>query len=321
MDVARGAAIVAVPMSSPAARSVASVPLRRLGEPLRVAFVGPHVWLDGCAPAEATHVMRSARFAVSGSVDAERELAAVADFDPHVTVIFDPLSLPAPALPLVPGVTLGVLVGGAPDEGASVPDALDRIVSFVPALTGTPLGDGEAWRAIPPPVSDALYAEVRPLHHAPRVISIGRSSAHREEMLMPAKHHHDLVQVIHGVSGAPLRELLEECDVGVFVAGEAGGGFGQQVGMHLAAGHLLLAEHLTPAHGLERDIDYLHFDSPDGLVWVLERLRRFPEMYQRVRHRGRLKAEQYRASRVFDRVVHDLLADVAAFGSTRGSRP
>jgi hypothetical protein len=315
VDVARGAAIVAVPMSSPVARSVASIPLRRLGEPLRVAFVGPRVWLDGCAPSEATHGMRSARFGVSGSADAERELAAVADFGPHVTVIFDPASLPATALTRLPGVSLGVLVAATPDEGTLGLDALDRIVSFKPSSTGAQLGGGEVWRAIPPPVSDALYADVRPLHHAPRVISIGRSSTHREEMLMPAKHHHDLVQVIHGVSGAPLRELLEECDVGVFVDAESGGGFGQQVGVHLAAGHLLLAEQLTPAHGLERDIDYLHIDSPDGLVWVLDRLHRFPEMYQRVRHRGRLKAEQYRASRVFDRVVHDLLADVATFGS------
>lgn len=319
MDVARGAAIVAVPMSSPAARSVASVPLRRLGAPLRVAFLGPQVWLDACAPAEATRSMRVARFAFCGSVDAERVLGAATGFDPHVTVIFDPASVPASALPLVPGVSLGVLMGAAPEEGMLDLDALDRVVSFVPALTGTQLGGTEVWRAICRPVSDALFADVRPLHHAPRVISIGRSSMHREQMLMPAKHHHDLLQVIHGVSGEPLRELLEECDVGVFVAGEPGGGFGQQVGTHLAAGHLLLAEHLTPAHGLERDIDYLHFDSPDGLVWVLDRLRRFPEMYQRVRHRGRLKAEQYRASRVFDRVVHDLLADVAAFGSGRGA--
>jgi hypothetical protein len=324
VDVARGAAIVAVPMSSPVARSVASVPLRRLGEPLRVAFVGPQVWLDGCAPVAATHGMRSARFGVSGGLDAERELAAAGDFDPHVTVVFDPVSLPATALALLPGVSLGVIVdlaGATAEAAAPGLDTLDRIVSFTPSATGTQLGGGEVWRAIPPPVSDALYADVRPLHHAPRVISIGRSSTHREEMLMPAKHHHDLVQVIHGVSGASLRELLEECDVGVFVAAEAGGGFGQQVGVHLAAGQLLLAEQLTPAHGLERDIDYLHFDSPDGLVWVLDRLRRFPEMYQRVRHRGRLKAEQYRASHVFDRVVHDLLADVAAFGSARQSRP
>jgi hypothetical protein len=71
---------------------------------------------------------------------------------------------------------------------------------------------------------------------------------------------------------------------------------------------------------LERDIDYLHVDSPEGLAWTLDRLGRFPEMYQRIRVRGRLKAEQYRASRLFRRIAHDLLADVNAFGSSRTSR-
>ena len=60
------------------------------------------------------------------------------------------------------------------------------------------------------------------------------------------------------------------------------------------------------------------FESAEDLVWVLDRLARFPEMHQRVRVRGRMKAEDYRASRLFPRVIHDLVADVAAFGANRG---
>lgn len=308
-------------MSSPAARSAASTPLRHFGEALRAAFVGSPVWLDGCAPTEAAHGLTPERFAITDAVDAERTLAAIAGFQPHVTVIFDPPSMPVQALRDASGVTLGVLVAGVPESDA-VPglDELDRLVSFAPALTGTPIGRGEVWRAVPPPVSDMLFDEVRPLRRAPRAMSIGRSSSHREAMLMPAKHHHDLLQVIHGVSGEPLHELLGEYDIGVFVAAEPGGGFGLQAGMHLAAGHLLLAEELTPAHGLERNLDYLHIDSPDGLVWALDRLRRFPAMHQRIRFRGRLKAEQYRASRLFRRLAQDLLSDVGAFGSSRSER-
>ncbi len=317
MDVARGAAIVPVPMSSPAARSAASNPRRHIGEALRVAFVGSRVWLDGCAPTGPVHGLSTERFAIVDAAASENTFAAVAEFQPHATVIFDAPSLPAGALSLAPGVTLGLLVAGRPDESLTAGlDSLDRLVSFDPALTGTPVGHGQVWRAIAPPVSDLLFAEVRPLRHAPRAMSIGRSSAHREAMLMPAKHHHDLLQVIHGISGEPLRELLSECDVGVFVARDSGGGFGAQIGMHLAAGQLLLAEQLVPAHGLERNIDYLHVDSPDGLVWVLDRLGRFPEMYRRIRVRGRLKAEQYRASRVFARLAQDLLADVRIFGAS-----
>jgi hypothetical protein len=123
-----------------------------------------------------------------------------------------------------------------------------------------------------------------------------------------------VLQVIHGVSGVAMAQLLQECGVGIYVAPEPGGGFGHQVPLHLAAGHLLLCEQLRPAHGLERNIDYLQIDSAEGLVWVLDRLGRFPEMYRRICVRGRLKAEQYRASRIFARLVGDMLLDISAFG-------
>lgn len=253
--------------------------------------------------------------ASDATAEAERGLAAIQAFRPDVTVIFDPhTALPAEARGELPGVTLGVLVGDAPAGEGGLAASLDRLVSFRPSLTGTRVGGRRIWRAVPPPVADALFGEVRSLHGRPRAITLGRSTAHREAMLMPAKHHHDVFQAIHGVTGAALAQLLGEYDVGIYVGPEPGGGFGPQVALHLAAGHLLLCEHLAPAHGLERNIDYLQVDSPHALVWTLDRLSRFPEMHRRITVRGRLKAEQYRASRVFARLLHDLLADVRAFG-------
>jgi hypothetical protein len=283
-----------------------------------MAFVGSKVWLESASPSVHAHGLHARRIRVDFTSRAEDVLTAVGGLRPHVTVIIDPGRLPADVLAELPGITLGLLVGDLPGgEAAPAIAALDRVASFRPGLTGAPIAGGSVWRAVPPPVSDELFGEVRPLHGTPRAMAVGRATTHREAMLTPAKHHHDLLHVIHGVTGGELVELLGEYDVGIYVAPEPGGGFGQQVGMHLAAGQLLLAEHLAPAHGLERDIDYLHVDSPDGLVRVLDRLGRFPEMHQRVRIRGRLKAEQYRASRLFRRIGHDLLADVAAFGSQR----
>jgi hypothetical protein len=286
---------------------------------VRVAFVGAQTWLEGAAPSASARNLLAERFVVGAEQDLQARHAALERFGPHVTVLFDPPSLPAQLLTAELGVTLGVLVGGVPDPGqAGATGALDRLVAFDPALTGTSIGGRAVWRAIPPPVSDDLFADVSQGHRTPRAMSIGRSSPHREAMLMPAKHHHDLLQVIHGVAGEALAELLCEYEVGVHIPPQPGGGFGQQVGVHLAAGQLLLAEQLFPAHGLERNIDYLHVDSPAGVVWALDRLARFPEMHHRIRVRGRLKAEQFRASRLFGRIVHDLLLDVAAFGADAG---
>jgi hypothetical protein len=287
---------------------------------LRVAFVGPRVLLDAFAPAPA-HPLVPERFVSGAGADPEAALAAAEGFGADVTVVLDPTEFAAASLAGVNGLTLGLLPEGVPSgAGTRAAAALDRIVSFTPALTGTRIGRSRVWRAIPQPVSDALYGEPRRLHHGLRAMAVGRSTPHREEMLAPVKHHHDLLHVIHGVSGELLSEFLREYDVGVYVGREQGGAYGWQVGMHLAAGHLLLAESLVPTHGLERGIDYLEIDSPGGIVFLLERIARFPEMYHSVRVRGRLKAEQFRASRLFARLVHDLLADVAAFGSARRTR-
>jgi hypothetical protein len=310
--------MVPVPMSATAPGSLAESPPLRLGERLRVAFLGSATWLGGCAPTQAAHGLRAEHFVLNENAHLERELASIGVFRPHATVIFDPVSIPLPRKLSATGATLGLLVDGVGEGGGMERlDGLDRLATFTPSLTRIRVGRHEVWRAIPWPVSDALFRAPRTRQRPPRAMSIGRSTAFRESMLMPAKHHHDLLQVIHGLVGEALRDVLDEHDVGVYVAPETGAGFGLQVGMHLAAGHLLLAADLSPAHGLERNIDYLHVDSPDGLVWVLDRMTRFPDMYTSVRVRGHIKAEQYRASRLFGRLVHDLLADVATFGPGR----
>jgi len=87
--------------------------------------------------------------------------------------------------------------------------------------------------------------------------------------------------------------------------------------MHLAACHLVLSEWLSPSHGLELGLDYIEITGPGSLYHAAEMLGRFPGLWHRVRVRGRLKAEQFRASRVWPRLLHDAIADVGAFGSVR----
>jgi hypothetical protein len=304
-------------MSTPVAANAAPVQDASAAETIRTVFIGAEAWLESCCPSVDTDARTNAAIAIDRLEEAD-VVSAAERLRPDVTVVFGPTSLPAEILRRIPGTTLGVLLGSGLDkrDGETI-DALDRVVSFYPELTGASPGEAEVWRAIPPPVNDALFAEVRRSRGHPRAITIGRSTARREWMLLPAKHHYDLLQVLHGVTGPALAELLHEHEVAVYVPPQRWPEFGSQVGMHLAAGQLLLAAGLYPAHGLERDIDYLHFDSPRELVRVLERLARFPDMHHRIRVRGRLKAEQFRASRLFARLTADLLADVAAFGSPR----
>jgi hypothetical protein len=309
-------------MSVPVARSAPKEQRDADAGVRRVAFVGARDWLDGCAPAAQVHGLSTECFFSAELGESDVKDTPLAAFRPQATVVFDPQSVRIGGDLSLLGVTLGVLSPDAQASGdAGALSLLDRLVTFDPALSGERVGGVSVWRAIPPPVSDSLYADVRPLHAAPTAMAVGESTEHREAMLMPAKHHYDVLQLIHGVSGPTLVELLSEYDLGVFIAREPGGGFGHEALIHLAAGQLLIADAGKPSYGLERNIDYLHVSSPDELVWFLERLDRFPEMYQRIRIRGRLKAEQYRASRVFKRLIFDLLLDTRAFGTRTGSAP
>ena len=74
---------------------------------------------------------------------------------------------------------------------------------------------------------------------------------------------------------------------------------------------------MSPTHGLEPDIDYLEVADPDHLLSVLHATVAFPAAYHRVRVRGRRKAEAFRASHVYPRLIADLFTDLRVFGTTR----
>jgi hypothetical protein len=135
-------------------------------------------------------------------------------------------------------------------------------------------------------------------------------------VLIPAKHEHDVVHYTHGLRDEALRDVLAATDIGIALHAQLPHGFPSQAPLHLAAGQLLLSERLDPACGLEAGIDFLEIHSREHLLTLLTQLRLRPDAYERVRQRGRLKAEEHRASRVWPRIVGDLLQDLRVFGNT-----
>ena len=76
----------------------------------------------------------------------------------------------------------------------------------------------------------------------------------------------------------------------------------------------------SPTHGLEPGIDFLEItETPGQLARGPRAPAPPPDAWHRVRVRGRRKAEQFRASRVYPRLLADLEADLAAFGSPRAA--
>jgi hypothetical protein len=283
-------------------------PLPASGAPVRVAFAGPAATFSAHALHTAVPGVQPRFVDVRAAADPCGVRALLADAAPHVVVALAPELLTPAALQGLNAAVLAVVAPGAP---APDPRTVDRVLR-----TPGP-GDGARWRARPLPVDDRLYAPVRPSRRPPRALCVGRSTEHREWVLTPAKHAHDVVHYAHGLIGSAFGEALAAADVGIALHPGQVHGFPPQALLHLAAGQLLLSERLAPACGLEAGIDFLEIDSRDALVTLLTQLRRRPDSYDRARVRGRLKAEQHRASRVWPRIVRDLLQDLSVFGTAR----
>jgi hypothetical protein len=182
----------------------------------------------------------------------------------------------------------------------------DRLVALDPRDA---LG-GRLWRTMAPPVDDALFAPVTRSRRPPRIVFAAPSTEHRERWLTTAKHLHDVRHVAHGITPGRLKPLLDQTDVGLVAHPTERPTFDHRAALHLAAGHLLVSQPLTPGHGLEPDIDYLETPDPEALARILTPIRTAPDTYHRIRVRGRLKAERFRASHVWGRVLHDFCREL-----------
>ena len=263
-------------------------------------------------------------------------LTSLRAFDPDVVLVFRPEIIPAGAFGDLGALTIGFLTEPIPRaEGSSHPDLerrledlravdsrnFDRIVSFDPLMAATAEPILPVWRSLPLPVADRLFLGTHVRSDPPKMLFVGRSTPHREDLLMPAKHEHDIIHIAHGVTDDRLLEYLREVDVGLNLHNEPYPTFENRVSVCCAAGLIVVTEPLSPTHGFEPGIDYLEVQSFQDLLVALFEVRRNVRAFRRVRVRGRAKAERLRASRVYPALVRDAMLDVRAFGSLRVARP
>ena len=306
-------------------------------QPLRVAFVGQSTFFEACSlePQSAAAVgLESRFFEYRAGAAIEPVLEQLAEFGAEVTVLFRPEIFPAGALHDLPGAVVGFLTEPLPrrQKGAVAHDDLDRrlrdlqqtdplnvdrVISFDPLIAAAASDAVPVWRSLPLPVADSFYRPVGSAIAAPPALFVGRSTPHRERFLADSKEQGDVLHLGFGVDGDHLQELMAEHSVAINVHNEPYPTFENRVCIHLAAGQLVLSEPLSPAHGLEPEIDYLECYDGAVLAEALERLRHLPGLWQDVRIRGRRKAELYRASHVYPRIIFDLLTDLKSAPSAR----
>jgi hypothetical protein len=303
------------------------------GAPLRLAFVGQRTFFEACALDGRRRGLDAAFFEFRNGGDADELMASLRAFRPHVVLVFRPEIIPAALFAGRRFATLGWLTEPIPRGPKAHQDQqrrlwelqqvdasnFDRVVSFDPLIADTASGVLDVWRSLPLPVADRYYKPIRPVHGRARALFVGRSTPHREKFLGPIKEDHDVLHMAFGVDAAELERLLDEHEVGINIHNEPYPSFENRVPIHLAAGQLVLTEPLSPLHGLEPGLDFLEVAWPERLAATMETLARFPGAFERVRVRGRMKSEQFRASRVYPRLISDLLADLE--GAEAGAAP
>jgi hypothetical protein len=297
-----------------------------------MAFVGQSTYFVATSLDEQSPRIETRYFEFREGRDPDLLIAGLREFDPHVVTVFRPELIPTGLFHGLRAATLGFVTepierrGGKrhPDLDRRLHELraidrsnFDRVVAFDPLIIETAEEIIPIWRSVPLPVADRFFADVRPITGSPRVCFVGRSTPHRERFLMPVKHQFDILHLAFGVDADRLATVLDEHDVTINLHNEPYESFENRVCLHLAAGHLVVSEPLNPRHGLEPGIDYLEVQSPEQLLDALTTVHQWPGTYDRVRIRGRMKAEQFRASLVYPRLVHDLLLDLAAFGTGR----
>lgn len=301
-------------------------------KPLRVAFVGQGVYFRQCAMDRTSRGVEPTFLDFRAGAPPAPLLSELQALDPDVILVFRPEIVPAGLFADVRAVTIGYLTEPLPrSNGSRHPDLdarmwwlrqvdptnFDRIVSFDPLIAETAGDVLPVWRSLPLPVADGFFLDVHERAAPPRLLFIGRSTEHREQMLEPTKRRHQLVHIGHGLAGERLKRFLARADVQLNIHNNPYPTFENRVCVALAAGHLVISEPLSPSHGLEPGIHFLQARTPAELLELVEQLARDPRCYSDVQAAGRQAAERFRASIAYPQLLREALADVSAAGGRR----
>lgn len=302
----------------------------------RFAFVGQANYFDLVALSSPTSRIDPAFIDFRSGGDIIDLHDQISDFDPDVVIVFGPQTVPRGALRDVDAVRIGWFTEPIarvssqaeldrirerdPNKSAAQIDLerrlleastcdagqFDHLISHDPLQAPTLELIGPIWRSIPLPVDDRFYRDPAPMRTSPSIGFIGSSTPYREQFLTGIKHHYDLRHFAHGLFGDRLLDELIELEIAINLHNLDISTFENRVSLHLAQGHLVLSQPLAPTNGLEADRDFIEFHTPEELAHIVAEIRAYPRAHELTRHRGRRKAEYFRASTVYEKILREL---------------
>jgi hypothetical protein len=277
--------------------------------------VEAHVILAGSAASLARHGIDGStstttisHVELDGSASAVEMLCAKR---PRAAFFLDPQLVPSESLrqrefPTAAFVRAGVATR---DEAEGLGRAdFDRLIATHPAAAA----ETAFWRTVALPVADMLFRRPQTARGTARAACVG-ASASSTAAAAEILGEHGLRVVSQELLDSEALPEPDGVDVAVVAADGWPPGATERVAFHLAAGHVTVVA-AAPHGPLEPGIDHLVLESELMLRRLAARIARSPDAFHRVRVRGRMKAELFRASRVFEMLGDDLLVDVATFG-------
>jgi hypothetical protein len=284
--------------------------------------VGQRVFFELCSLEHPTDGIEPAFIDFRHDADPRPLRSELERLDPDVIWVWRPEIIPPGLIADLRAQKIGYLTEPLPRPGDTEPHPdlaqrleylkladpanFDRIVCFDPLVVPTVEQHLPVWRSLPIPVADRVFAGANGTASGTQAVFVGRSTAHRESFLGPAKHDFDLIHIAHGFTGDRLIGLLREAAVVVNLHNEPYPTFENRVPTALASGALVITEPLSPTHGLRPASDYVEISTPWDLWRVLAEHRRTPHAFHATRQAGRREAERFRASKVFPRLISDL---------------
>lgn len=277
------------------------------GEPFRVAFLGQQNYFGPTSlPALLPGLQSTFIHHVPGE-SAERAVAAVGHAAPHLLVVYRPELMGAVLDAVDVPISVGMFTEPLPVPGhARHPDlerrwadlqrldpgSCDYYVGFNPLFR-------PAWERLVPvltcmplPVCDDIFVPVAALKSPdPRSgFFVGRVTEERNRYLLPLKHVFDWTVIDHG-----MRDVAPY-SMAINLHNEDYPNFENRVPLHLARGHLVLTQPLTPGYDLFDGITHLTFKTPEELNQLVRQIDERRTPFLRIAARGRLAAEAFRAS-------------------------
>lgn len=300
---------------------------------IRILFVGQSEYFHSCALTKSNWA--ETRF-VHFRHDSDQAyiLQAICDFQPEVVICFRPEFIARGLFQKVTALTIGFTSEPVPhSESDRHPDLqrrlsyleqmdasnFDRLVHFdVQSLDFLRTKGYPYWRAQPLPLDWNVYESNTPLRERKGVIFVGRATPYRDRFLDLPKRDFNVAHLAYGVDGEALKQFLGHCLIGINLHNEDYPGFENRILYHFACGNLLLTQNLIPSYGLERDEDYLGFETPEHLYVLLKQVLADPELFEGIRAFGAIKAKKlFSSDNVYKSLIDDLYLDVSAYGRAR----